>query len=209
MVRSLVRRRSRRWVILACTTALTLLALSAFGGSAATAGDDGDDVAASAAAGSDKSDGSRAPEVQLHFAAGAGDAAAVRNLLASGVDPNSANAYGETALHMASIGSADDVLAALLAAGGDASRATEGQYEGHDLTVRRTPLMWAAFPCWSRGVEMLLDAGADPNYVNEEGQTALDIAKMVECPDVAALLVARGGLHAEQVDDASGEPGEL
>ena len=49
-----------------------------------------------------------------------------------------------------------------------------------------------AVPWDSRGVQALLDAGADPNIKNKAGKTALQIAKEKKDDDIIQLLQEHG-----------------
>lgn len=89
----------------------------------------------------------------LHWAALAGDATTVDQLLAAGIDPRATNHSGATPLHY---GTANDrIVRALLKAGADPlAKSLNGA----------TPLQTAAAkPQGYRSVRRLLDAGADPN----------------------------------------------
>ena len=98
-------------------------------------------------------------------------------------------------------GDGSGLLGVLLAKGADPNAATYGEYPGHALPVRRTPLMWYVHACDRAGVEALLQAGAVPDYVNEEDMTALDIAVQVgvQCDDVQALLKKAGAPSASDL----------
>ena len=84
-------------------------------------------------------------------------------------------------------------------AGGDPSAATDGVYDGHAEVVRRSVLMWWVPMCDAvlPQLERLIKAGADVRHVNEEGETALDMAERAgeRCRRTVALLrrAARGG----------------
>jgi ankyrin repeat protein len=154
---------------------------------------------------------------RLADAAARHDAAAVRRLLAEGVDVNARGTDGTPALHWA-VQLGDVALTELLlAAGADATLASR-----YDVT----PLALAAAGANPTQVARLVDAGADPNARDQAGdtmlmsaaragsaetvgllldlgavvdatedtydQTALAIAVQANHPDVVALLLARG-----------------
>jgi uncharacterized protein len=58
---------------------------------------------------------------------------------------------------------------------------------------RKVPLlMWAVLGNSTQVVEMLLDAGADPNATNSRGETALMWASLAGLPDMVKILLAKG-----------------
>ena len=118
----------------------------------------------------------------LRDAAHTGDAAEVRRLLASGVDPNAADGYGRTALIEAS-GTGREEVVSVLAAGG--ALLDIGRRDG------QTALMWAASQNHPRVVKRLLELGADHSAVDRHGCTALDIA---EARDIAGDAAAEAAV---------------
>ena len=124
-----------------------------------------------------------AADVRLVDAVKRADAAAVRALLAEGLDPDAPQADGSTALHWA-VHRDDAGVAALLIEAG-ANVAAANRYGVRPLSLACTngsPAM----------VELLLDAGADPNAALAEGETALMTAARTGVVDVVDLLLARG-----------------
>ncbi len=101
--------------------------------------------------------------------------ARVKELLALGVDPNTADPWGRTALHMAVRyaynGEADAlaIVQTLLAAGADLHAADQ---EGF------TALKHAAVYGYPDLLRFLIAAGADVNHRTPDGQTAIG---MIEC----------------------------
>jgi ankyrin repeat protein len=101
--------------------------------------------------------------------------ARVQELLALGVDPNTADPWGRTALHMAvryAYNGEDDALEitrVLLAAGADLHAADQ---EGF------TALKHAAVYGYPELLKFLIAAGAEINHRTPEGQTAIG---MIEC----------------------------
>ena len=64
-------------------------------------------------------------------------------------------------------------------------------------TGQLLPALRYTHACDPTGVEALLLAGANPNFVNEEGMTALDIAlHLASCDGVQALLIEAGARSA-------------
>ena len=122
-------------------------------------------------------------DTRLIEAARSGDSAAVRSLLASGVDVNAADGDGLTALHAAAERGHDEVVEHLLARRADAGATTRiGSY---------TPLHLAALGAHAEVAEMLVEAGADPNAVTtNSGVTALHLAAAAidGAPTVEVLL---------------------
>ncbi len=167
----------------------------------------------------------RAADPSLIAAARYEDAAAVRQLLSDGVDPNTRQADGATALHWAVYRQDLDMLAALLEAGADVNSvnrlgasplfiAAESGHAGMmqsllaananpNLTLQmgETPLMTAARSGSTTGVLALLAAGADVNaHENSRGQTALMWAAVQGHVEVArALLNAGADLEARSM----------
>ena len=95
--------------------------------------------------------------------------AAIKALVAVGVDPNFRNKNGETPLHAAALNRYSYVIQALLSAGADLNvRDKDGM----------TPLHKAAMSNENPTViKILLDAGADPNVQDDKGQFPWNYAK--------------------------------
>jgi len=109
---------------------------------------------------------------KLHDAVKRGDLAAIAALLDH--DQSLANSVSETdprltyPLHVAAEFDQPEAARMLTARGADISlRDTEND---------ATPLSWAAFFGRPRVVDVLLEAGADPNHRNKHGLTPLDCA---------------------------------
>ena len=109
-------------------------------------------------------------------AAGEGDIKAVKLLLAEGADVNVKSATGETALHVAGIKCVRGVAKALLEAGADVNAQTN---DGAAMLM--TPLHWYVNmnSCSTEDIDELLQAGADTNIRNSQGETPLDMVSKV------------------------------
>jgi ankyrin repeat protein len=55
--------------------------------------------------------------------------------------------------------------------------------------------------CWGRteAAEILLKAGANPNLTNENGHTALEVARIYQKEGIADLIQGYGGMTANEV----------
>jgi ankyrin repeat protein len=134
-----------------------------------------------------------------------GNAAAVREIVKSGADPNAR--YGALnwtplmhAIHANQIGSVE----ALLDSGADVNRTGDDETEPRTKQRDVTPLMMAAGYGYRPIVELLLRRGADPARVDGDGNRALDYAlsgtlyhrTFFQCQDstVRALIAAHAPL---------------
>lgn len=124
----------------------------------------------------------------------ADDAEAVRQLIASGSDPNQSATSGWPALLCAAMQASPALVRALLDAGADVNgRAADGS----------TALMKAAM--WGRTeiVDVLIRYGADPRAIDAEGWTAAQVAAARGHADVAQMV------HAAQREGDVMKPGSL
>jgi len=118
----------------------------------------------------------------------------VKTLLEAGGSLGVTNKYGETPMHVAALSKRWKMLEFLLARGGNPSAVTDGEYEGHETRVRRSVLEWWVVHCAVRPIKLLVVAGADLSYVDEEGYTVLDRAERSgeRCKDVVTYLKEQG-----------------
>lgn len=121
--------------------------------------------------------------------------------LEAGGDPNALDAAGASLLfHAAGVKKGGDLTKELLEHGADPNLGQGGT----------TPLMVAAGKLSMESAEWLLDAGADRNRQNTDGQTALDLVP--SCMDCPKAIRMRNLVRAEQVRTfqcASGERVEV
>jgi ankyrin repeat protein len=113
----------------------------------------------------------------MHYAAADGNAALVKELLASDTDPNAADDAGWTPLHFAAQKNAPEVVTLLLQAG-----AGVDPQDSHG----NTPLWRAVFHSQGNGavIELLREAGADPYAENNHGNSPLKLARTIANYDV-------------------------
>ena len=121
--------------------------------------------------------------IALILAARSADHAAVRTLLADGVDVNTRYGDGTTALHWAAHRDDPELVAVLIDAGADANAADD-----HGVTS----LSLACLNGSAAVVDTLLAAGADANLARSNGETPLMTAARVGNVDVVRRLVAAG-----------------
>jgi ankyrin repeat protein len=108
----------------------------------------------------------------LHYAALAGDASKVKELLAGGLDPGVLDDDGRTPLHAAAQAWCPACCTALLEAGAAVDSA--------DVNGN-TPLWVAVFESRGRGeiIKLLRDRGADPTRPNRHGVSPLKLARTI------------------------------
>jgi ankyrin repeat protein len=156
----------------------------------------------------------------LYIAARAGDYVATRLLLAAGANANTALPSGETVLMTAAKAGNPDVVRALLTGGTNVSllrlaeqraaaqvaeaagyvvptnptaRTNYADVNARERLYGRTALMIAAAAGHADVVRLLVEAGSDLNLLDEEGASALSLARNNGYLDVAAELVDAGG----------------
>jgi ankyrin repeat protein len=113
----------------------------------------------------------------LHYAALEGNAARIRQLLASGLIADAADDNGWTPLHVAAQSNAADATAILLNAG-----ASVDARDAHG----NTPLSTAVFNSRGYGevIKLLRAHGADPYAKNDHGVSPLSLARTIANFDV-------------------------
>lgn len=120
-----------------------------------------------------------AGDTALHVAAASYDTALARKLVESGADVRSKNRRGAQPLHAAVIGAPGasswapsrqvEVIRYLIEAGADPEATAAGGV---------TPLLRAVRNRCSAAVRALLDAGVDPHRTNDNGSSALALARL-------------------------------
>mgnify|MGYP006107433785 FL=1 len=138
----------------------------------------------------------------LIFAAGEADTAKVMALLEAGSDVAARSKDGETALHVCAIKGDADITKALLAHGAEVdARTPRGD------TLWMTPLMWATYGGYTAMVQLLLEAGADPLAIDENGKSVLQMSRDARHEDVEKLLL--GAIREKQQQNPESEKAEL
>ena len=136
-----------------------------------------------------------ADDPPLVAAAEAGDAGAVRDLLAAGTDVDAASIDGATALHWAVHRDSPELVQLLVDAGADPNASNRYGVQ---------PIALAATNGSAVVLERLLDAGADPNASMPGGETALMTAARAGPPDAVRVLL-RAGADPNARDDVGGQ----
>ena len=107
-------------------------------------------------------------------------------LLNAGADPNIADTDGETCLHDAARKDCcTEALQAIISHGGDVNATNKKNV---------TPLMLACMKANKDAINVLLNAGVDPNIVNAGGDTCLHDAAWNDCcTEVFQAIISHGG----------------
>jgi ankyrin repeat protein len=135
------------------------------------------------------------PPTALHEAAADGDLDALRDLLASGCDPNAPDdKEGWTPLHWAVKNGHVEAARLLL---------DEGARVGAQYLQRYTPLHLAVADNRVDAVRLLLARGADPNQRDFAGRAPLRVASSCGSYQVAELLLDRGAIVDLRADDGT------
>ncbi len=113
----------------------------------------------------------------LFLAAASGHEAIVKALLEAGADPNILDSDGDSVVLIATQYGYAGVVKAL----------AEGKAELNRSNIVYTPLSYAVEQSNKEMIEVLLNAGADPNAKTEGGRTPLIIA--IDNPDIFQLLL--------------------
>ena len=114
-----------------------------------------------------------------------GHGAVVEALLAAGADPNAADARGVTPLIGAAVNGRMEALCALLAAGADIAAVSKSGLTALVAAVSATPAV-----AW-----VLLEKGADPNTLDEQGRPVLVAAAAGGKAEAMPMLLAKGARH--------------
>ena len=124
----------------------------------------------------------------LTFAAFSGDSAMVEYLIGRGANPNDVDENGISALGWATLGNHSDTVEVLL---------KRGAQVNHADNYEMTPLLYAASIDFGDTVvlEKLIAAGADLKLKNQQGLTALEVAKTYHHQSLAKLLAEKTGTH--------------
>ena len=125
---------------------------------------------------------SEALNTELFRLAREGTPAAIARTLQAGADVNTRDAYGQTPLMYAAAANSTNAVVRLI---GDGARVNAKSSAGW------TALMYAARDN-PGALESLLTRGADPSLSNNDGQTALDIARSSNLEAVGILGAATG-----------------
>lgn len=124
----------------------------------------------------------------MYLAAGSGHAELISELIDAGSDPNSFTASNATPLLIAVVGGHVAAVDVLLKNGADAAASDQ---DGNTPILRSVQRTEVNSTNQERIVELLLDAGADPNSSNSGGQTLLWIASFNADPRVVELLLEK------------------
>lgn len=120
----------------------------------------------------------------LIAAIAAGNLVGAQALLDGGADPNRAGKGGETAVHAAAFADDPHFLEAVLAHGGDPNV--------RNAVTGETPLARAILGLGRAQVRLLLDAGADPNAADRNGNAPLHTAGSVNAGATILELLDAG-----------------
>lgn len=118
-----------------------------------------------------------------------------RSLLDAGADPTSALEGGTTIVHVAAMVDDPTYLELLVEAGADVDVANASSGE--------TPLMAAMRADREPQFRRLLDAGADPDRADADGDTPLHVAGLIKAADRALDLLAVGADPAARNDQGA------
>jgi len=146
------------------------------------------------------------PAIPLHEAAARGEIARIRELVKDGADVNAQDDLGATALYWAArgghrvgphtCGSEDSnrpgVIATLLELGADPNL-QDRRPKGWGRSSGWTPLFVALHHAQFNSARVLLEHGADPNVLSDQGMSVMAMASTEGAPrELVALLVAKG-----------------
>lgn len=115
-------------------------------------------------------------------------------------DPFLKDAEGVTALHRAAGNGSIETAAALLKRGADVNV--------RDNNTNATPLYWAAAAGQTDMARFLLERGAELNAQDVDGYTPLDAATDAQAEDTLLLLLQRGAVSGEMLNDPDATPSQ-
>lgn len=121
-------------------------------------------------------------------------AVSVDALLDGGADPNRVGARGDTPVHAAAFCGDPAILRAVLAKGGDP--------DARNPHTGATPLVQALLSPTTGQAEVLLEAGADPNLADANGDTPLHVAGRTNAGAAILALLRKGA--RPQVENSRG-----
>lgn len=151
------------------------------------------------------------PATPLHRAAADGDSAAVRRLVAAGTDVDETDSLGRTALMWAARGghprgphrcigetaAASDVVRVLLELGASPN-AQDSRPRGFGRSSGFTPLIVALHHEQFRIAQLMLERGANPNIVSDQGLSAIAVAANEGAPPALLALMLEKGFDPEK-----------
>ncbi len=115
-------------------------------------------------------------------------------LLTRGADPNHKNKFLMTPLHHAAVEGNSDVIAALIASGGNADAADDRG---------RRPLHWASGYGHLRGVEVILEGGGVSMEPDNEGWTPLHRCCQEKPPELVKKSKGEVSVHSKSCSRAT------
>eukprot|EP00041_Stephanoeca_diplocostata_P006746 m.92880 g.92880 ORF g.92880 m.92880 type:complete len:179 (-) comp16524_c0_seq4:445-981(-) len=153
--------------------------------------------------GDSHSDDEKPLGLQLQFAVGEGQWDEVERLLKQDAPVQYLNRWKETALHHTAIKNDVSGLELLIKYGADVNAITDGEYEGHEVRLKRSVLQWWAVNCNIDAIKILVREGVDVHYKDEAGDTALDHADRlgVHCKAVRSYLREQMAATGRSGDD--------
>ncbi len=120
----------------------------------------------------------------LLAAIASGQLASVEALLQGGADPNRPGPRGDTAVHAAAFSGKPELLRLVLEHGGDV--------DARNPQTGTTPLVQALLSPRADQYRVLLDAGADPDIADRNGDTPLHVAARTNNGSAILALLGKG-----------------
>ena len=146
------------------------------------------------------------PGTPLHEAAARGDVAAIRQLVKGRADVNATDDMGATALYWAARGghplgphqctgedaARPEVIAALIELGADPN-IQDRRPKGFGRSSGWTPLFVALHHEQFNSARVMLEHGADPNILSDQGMSVISMASAEGAPkDLVELIMEKG-----------------